>query len=990
MLKFNQRKQKMMARAISASFLIQTCAFPAIHAFAADEVVAGATSSTTVATPSSEKNEQQKEPSINLKESPTNSFKDKSDSELWAALGITRDEYDKISMSDFKNYITKRHANDESYQNARKEKKDSYDLVMTEAETEMLNRKNNSFNWRAENSAHKVDGYFVEKKSDDGNTQFKVAGSAVKHAFENWDTLSDAQKDSVAMTAVQMGYKGKLTSDSDKFKAVDNLRKVIDAYSKDRTAANVYEAVTDFMKSNDIDFDKVLKDADNAQQQINQTSDDSKKTNGVEEKKKPCPSGYKFDEVNNICCLNDSTYDLGEGKCKKEIKAEDTCNKGYTFDSYSNKCCPNGSSYDLSKGACVIKGEEEKSEGSGRNKQLLGILAGLLLKGKAGGEAKNSDPDDPTGVQANKSGISKERAEYFMTVPFDFKFSYGGDSLESQRYFGEKDKENNIIVAGSDSKDRINITIRDRGSIERIESVIKAQVERYNKIAVKNNRPVITEMPRVHISLRVFNPEAIEKGVVNDNDRKWFAPYSVLKKEIQMATNAMAEYEIEQNKPEVVVPEGITRPAGNYIAFVVYHVPYFNDKSGKVSYQDRAFRVGYTVYKTNTTLAADKVSGDSREIRGVAQVEKDFGQVEATGVINTAEWNEANGYCKMTFSGKFSDAIQTTEGNNVSVRSKSISKDDCENSAGKSASFGKLTLSMDNSQMDGDKTLVDYDYDENNQPQSLGGAVTIGEKVVQDGASALDNEYAGVVNRGKRISATKIDVQNLDYINVNGMNLAYNSASREFYNYDGTPLSSNQKKDIAKNLGTTYYDEWNHIGADLSINDDGTFSLTRADGSVLVGSRTAEEEIGDLQKSTEAIRGSILQELAEDRTITAHNYTRADQYMNQQAGDYSHLFSNPQTKFQSDVIGVARETLGIGDNISDYLRYGLSTAFDVSGSVGAKTSRDEERESKSIHKKEDKNSSLKNEDLSLSTEASSNNSFKHVPRDPKETVLQAR
>ena len=112
--------------------------------------------------------------------------------------------------------------------------------------------------------------------------------------------------------------------------------------------------------------------------------------------------------------------------------------------------------------------------------------------------------------------------------------------------------------------------------------------------------------------------------------------------------------------------------------------------------------------------------------------------------------------------------------------------------------------------------------------------------------------------------------------------------------------------------------------------------------------------------------------------------------MNQQAGDYSHLFSNPQTKFQSDVIGVARETLGIGDNISDYLRYGLSTAFDVSGSVGAKTSRDEERESKSIHKKEDKNSSLKNEDLSLSTEASSNNSFKHVPRDPKETVLQAR
>ena len=74
MLKFNQRKQKMMARAISASFLIQTCAFPAIHAFAADEVVAGATSSTTATTPSSEKNEQQKEPSINLKESPTNSL----------------------------------------------------------------------------------------------------------------------------------------------------------------------------------------------------------------------------------------------------------------------------------------------------------------------------------------------------------------------------------------------------------------------------------------------------------------------------------------------------------------------------------------------------------------------------------------------------------------------------------------------------------------------------------------------------------------------------------------------------------------------------------------------------------------------------------------------------------------------------------------------------------------------------------------------------
>ena len=139
------------------------------------------------------------------------------------------------------------------------------------------------------------------------------------------------------MTAVQMGYQGKVTSDSDKFKADDNLKQVIASYTKDHTAANVYEAVTDFMKSNGIDFDEVLKKANKAQQQVNQTSDNKKTTNGAEEKKSPCPTGYKHDEVSNICCAVDSEFDKAQGKCKKELKAEDVCNKGFTLDTTANK-----------------------------------------------------------------------------------------------------------------------------------------------------------------------------------------------------------------------------------------------------------------------------------------------------------------------------------------------------------------------------------------------------------------------------------------------------------------------------------------------------------------------------------------------------------------------------------------------------------------------------------------------------------------------------
>lgn len=964
MLKMKQRKQKMIARAISASFLVQTCAFPAVHAFAANEAVtvtatpvsnanntSNATPNTNAAVKAASNNEEKAvAPKINLKESASNSFKDKSDSELWAALGITRDEYDKVSMSEFKNYIEKRHANDEAYQNSRKEKKDSYDLVMTEAETEMLNRKNNSFSWQAENSANKVNGYFIEKKSDGGANQFKTGGSAVKHAFENWDTLSDAQKQTTLMTAVQMGYNGKVTSDNDKFKAVENLKSVINAYSKDRTLPNVYEAVTDFMKSNNIDFDKVLKDADNAQQQVNQTSDNNKTTNGVEEKNKPCPTGYKHDTVNNVCCADDSTFDKFEGKCKKEINAANACNAGYTLDSYANKCCPTGSSYDLAKGACVIKGEEkQESNGGGRNKQILGVLAGLMMNKKGGGSASDAKNSDSTGGaiarQEDRAGMTKERAESFMTVPFDFKFSYGDDNPASQRYFGEIDKDNNVVVAGSESRERINITIKDRGKVAEIENAIRRQIDNYNKKLKKNNRPLmnVSEYPKVHFSLRIFNPEAIEKGTINDTDRKWLAPYSLLKK-MQEATNGMAEYEIEEGKPEVVVPEGFTRPAGDYFVHVIYHIPYFNEKSQKVTYRDTTFTVSYTVFKANTSLAADKLTGDSEEAaRGVARVEKDYGQVEATGVINEAVWNDNEGTCDMKFSGRFADANQTTESNNVKVRSKSISQSDCKDSVGKQASFGKLTLSTDYSQQGGGKELVDFSYDGENNPQSLGGAVTIGEKVVQDGDYALDNEYEATVNRGKHISSARVDMQNLDYINVGGMNLAYNSVSKEFYNYDGTPLSSSQKKDIAKDLGTTYWDEWNHIGADVTVNDDGTVSLTRTDGSVVTGTRTDESLVEGLQKSTDAIRGGVLRELAEDRAVTTRHYTSADEYKSQNAGDYRYLFSNPQSKLQSDAIGIAASSLEIGDNSVEYLRRGLNTAFDISGSAAAKNDKEEKK-----------------------------------------------
>lgn len=963
MLKFEQRKQKMIARAISASFLVQTCAFPAVHAFAADEVAAtpvsnkskdtstssGASTASTAQTGAEEKTK--KVATINLKESTTNSFKDKSDSELWAALGITRDEYDKVSMSEFKNYIEKRHANDETYQNSRKEQKDSYDLVMTEAETEMLNRKNNSFNWKAENAASKINGFFVEKKSEGSTTTspFKTGGSAVKHAFENWDTLSDTQKEVVAMTAVQMGYKGKTTSDNDKFKAVENLQKVISSYSKDHTAANVYEAVTDFMKSNGIDFDKVLKEADSSQQQVNQTSDNDKVTNGVEEKKKPCPTGYKHDEVNNICCAEDSTYDKFEGKCKKEIKAENVCNPGFTLDTYANKCCPTGSSYDAGKGACVIPGEVEKPKGSGgKNQQLLGVLAGLFMNKKGGGKNADSKNSDSRGgaiaTQDDKGGMSKERAEQFVTVPFDFRFSYGEDTPESQRYFGDVDKDNNVVVAGTESTERINITIKDRGEINNIEKNIKKQVESYNQRAKKDGKPVFTDYPRVHISLRVFNPEAIEKGVVDDSDRKWFAPYSLLK-EVQSSTNGMAQYEIEQGKPEVVIPKGFFRPAGDYFAYVIYHIPHFNQVSGLVTYKDTAFRVGYTVYKANTSLASSNFSKGADEARGVAQVEKNFGQVEASGVIESALWNDQTGTCDVSLSGTFSDSNQTTEGKNVSVRSKSISREECASSVGKRASFGKLTLPSVYSENGGDgNRLVDYDYDEENKPKSLGGAVTIGERVVQDGDYTLSDEYASTVNRGKRITSTRVKVENLDYLDVAGFPLAYNSASKEFYNYDGTPLSSSQKKDISAKLGTKYWDEWNHIGADVTVDEDGVH-LTREDGSVLSGTRITEQsKIAELQKSAEGIRGSVMSELVDDRGITANHYTKADKVINQRAGDYSHLFSNPQSKLQSDSIGVASSTLGLGDDLSSYLRYGLNNAIDISGSAGAKTSRQEEKE----------------------------------------------
>lgn len=973
MLKLEQRKQKMIARAISASFLVQTCAFPAVHAFAADEVVATPVSNTSKETPKpsvatttppaqagAEEKAQQKVATINLKESEKNSFKDKSDSELWAALGITRDEYDKVSMSEFKNYIEKRHANDETYQNSRKEKKDSYDLVMTEAETEMLNRKNNSFSWKAENAKSKINGYFIEKKSDDSTkpSAFKEGGTAVKHAFENWDTLSDAQKEVAAMTAVQMGYQGKVTSDSDKFKAVENLKQVIASYTKDHTAVNVYEAVTDFMKSNGIDFDEVLKKANKAQQQVNQTSDDSKVTNGAEEKKKPCPTGYKHDEVNNVCCAEDTTYDKFQGKCKKEIKAENVCNAGFEFDSYANKCCPTGSSYDLVKGACVIKGKEEQPQeprGGGKNKQLLGLLAGILMNNKGGksSDAKNSDRGGIEPITERGEKITAEKAQKILSVPFDFRFSYGSDSTQviddpaSQKYFGEPDKSGNIIVAGSNSDDRINITIHDRGDIERINKSVQKTMKKLNAQRKKNKQPLIPESdyPQVKIALRIFNTEAIDNGVLDDTEKKWFAPYQALSS-FEGATNGMAQFEISLDQPSMVVPKGMKRPAGDFKIYVVYKIPEFDQKNQVYRYQERIFEVGYRVYNTHTSLSPSEYSKNSQEALGVAKVAEDYGQVEASGVIESASWN-SDGTCTVRFSGNVSDEQQSSEVKGVKVRSRSMSKEECESSQGKKASFGKLTYSHDASATDDDKALVDYDYDENNNPVSLGGAVTIGDKVVSDGNYALDDVYSNSVNKGKRISSRKIDPENLDYLTVGGTPLAYNSTTKEFYNYDGTPLSSGQKKSIASALGTKYWDEWNHIGLDVTSNPDGTYTLTKTDGTTMTGTKLDENMISDLQKSSENVRGDVLRELADDRRTIADHYTNWDTMTKVNGQNpYSYLLSNPQSKLHGDKVAEAYSVLGINSTAKDYLVSGLSTAFDMSGSPSAKVDKRAERKAK--------------------------------------------
>lgn len=929
MFKIGQRKNKLIARAISAYFLMQTCVFPSVHVFA-EETPQTVSATEKNITPTTK---------IKLKESSSNSFKDKSDSELWAALGITRAQYDGLSMSQFNSFIENRHANDEGYKKAISEKQSDYELPMTEAETEMLNRKNKSFNWQAENARNKVNGYFVRSDYKQGDSsRYQTGGSAVKHAFENWDTLSESQRQAALMTAVRIGYGDKVTSDSDKFHAVENLQKVINAYMQNHPSSNVYEAVSDFMKSNNIDFDKALKDADNAQQQVNQTSDNKKTTNGAEEKKSPCPTGYKHDEVSNICCAVDSEFDKAQGKCKKELKAEDVCNKGFTLDTTANKCCPTGSSYDFSKNSCVIKATEEGSGGSSRNKQVLGALASYMMgRNKAGG-LKNSDPDVSGATTDDKKQMSPERAKKFLSVPFDFRFSYGDDDPASQRYFGEKDKNGNVIVAGSNSNERINITIHDRGAIQKIEENIKKLIDRKNKANAKNGEKQTVQYPKVAVSLRIFNTEAIDNGTLDAAKTQWYAPYSALK-QIEGATNGIAEYKIELDKPEVVIPQGMRRPAGEFKVFVVYHIPVYNEKTNKIVYQDRDFQVSYTVYNTTNTLSSSEYSPQSNDVLGVAKVADGFGQLEAVGQVDNATWNVAEETCDMTVSGKFSEANQTTEYKGAKVRSKSISKEDCESSAGKQVSFGKLTSLQDNSAKDGN-ALADFDYDDDGM-HPLGGSVTLGEKVVQDGGSALDDEFSETVNRGKHISSRQVDTQNLDYVTVGDTPLAYNSATNEFYNYDGTPLSSGQKKAIASALGTTYSAETNHINADIKTNADGTFTLTRNDGTSVTGTKLNGDMVSELQQSAENIRGNVLRELAEDRLSTIRHYTSYDQYQGENGSDYRYMMSNPQSKLQSDVLKSAYSTLGLESTSMDYAVRGLNTAFDISGSPAAKVNKNE-------------------------------------------------
>ena len=453
-----------------------------------------------------------------------------------------------------------------------------------------------------------------------------------------------------------------------------------------------------------------------------------------------------------------------------------------------------------------------------------------------------------------------------------------------------------------------------------------------------------TDIPPVKVSLRIFNTESIDAGTVDDTAKKWYAPYQVLSS-FEGATNGMAQYQIELDKPSLVVPKGMKRPAGDFKIYVIYHIPHF--ENGVLSYTDRVFEVGYTVYNTHTTLSASEYSKESNRAVGVAKVAEDYGQVEAAGIINSAVWNADRNICEISFSGTASDAQQSSEIKDVKIRSKSMSKEDCETSSGKQASFGKLTYYHDSSAQGGDKALVDYDFDVDNNPVSLGGSVTIGDKVVTEGDSTLDNEYANTVNRGKRISSRKIDPENLEYMSVAGTPLAYNTTTKEFYNYDGTPLSSNQKKDIAKSLGTKYWNEWNHIGLDVTTNPDGTYTVTRTDGTTMTGTKLDDSLIPDLKSSAEKIRGSVLRELNQDRVTTSNHFTSWDEMKStNKVNTYPYIFSNPQSKLDSDGVQTAYSTLGLDSTAKDYLVAGLGTAFDMSGSPGANVDKKAERKAR--------------------------------------------
>lgn len=216
---------------------------------------------------------------------------------------------------------------------------------------------------------------------------------------------------------------------------------------------------------------------------------------------------------------------------------------------------------------------------------------------------------------------------------------------------------------------------------------------------------------------------------------------------------------VEENKPFVIIPAGVSRPTGDYVVYITY----------KTINESRTYKVVYHIGDSFTSLSSGSSSAELA-VSVIEQTEEEKQSLTAKGTISNAEWDSNNGFCRVAVDGDFADNQQAMNGT-FPIQTQNISEEDCYASVGKDIAFSKIKISKDEN---GNDILTDS------------GAISL------DGQEyGIDDSLAYELNNGK----------SLIYLNIDGATIAYNTETYEIVSPNGSPLTYEQEESFQNVTG---------------------------------------------------------------------------------------------------------------------------------------------------------------------------------------------